>query len=166
MIFVTVGTEQFSFDRLIRAADLVAEEFKPEAVFVQVGHGVSLPTRCQWVRFFAFDQLVEQIIRARVVISHAGVGSLLTCLRLGKVPILMPRRQHLGEHVDDHQVELATRMAQIGYALLAERSEELAPLIREYEERQARMRIHASSEPPLATALSKYLDTIEPRFTR
>jgi len=157
MIFVSVGTERFPFDRLIRSADHLASQVNGEPVFVQLGHSTYLPRACQWTRFLSYQDLVEQIRRARIVITHAGAGSSLLCLQSGKVPIVVPRRKRFGEHVDDHQVELATRMAQLGSALLAERPEELLSLIQDAKTRQVTLRPLQPGTPSLATALSEYL---------
>lgn len=166
MIFVSVGTERFPFDRLVRAVDYLASQLDGEPCFVQLGHSSYRPTACRWTRFLPYPDLVEQIDRARIVISHAGVGSILLCTRLRKVPIVVPRFKRFGEHVDDHQVELARRMDQLGYALLAEQPEALRSLILEYEERQAKLRRETSPQPALATVLSEYLNTMDSRCTR
>ena len=54
-----------------------------------------------------FDELVEHVRRARVVVSHAGVGSVLTALANGKRPVVVPRLHRFGEAVDDHQLPFA-----------------------------------------------------------
>ena len=160
MILVTVGTERFPFDRLVRTVDQAASQLNGESIFVQLGHSTYLPMRCQWTRFLAYQALIEQLQQARVVVSHAGAGMLVLCARLGKVPIVIPRRRRFGEHVDDHQMGLATRMARSGFAVLAEPLEELVPLLRKDGQWHTQMDgLHASS-PGLAKALGAYLNEI------
>jgi UDP-N-acetylglucosamine transferase subunit ALG13 len=109
MIFVTVGSSRLPFDRLLGAVDRLEVD---ERVVVQ--HGVSsiAPAHAECVDFLAFDELVEHLRRARVVVTHAGVGSILTCLAERRRPLVVARRASLGESVDDHQVAFARRMAE------------------------------------------------------
>ena len=126
MIFVTVGTERFPFDRLVRSVDQAAEQLKGERVFMQLGAGQYLPRHCSWKRFLSFEEMLDCIREARLVVAHAGAGTILTCLKEGKKPLVMPRRCNQREHVDDHQLTLSRRMAELGYVWLAENSEEIS----------------------------------------
>ena len=157
MIFVTVGTERFPFDRLVKGMDEAAERLKGEPVFMQLGEGGYLPKRCGWTHFLSYVEFVEKIREARIIVSHAGAGSILTCKKLGKVPIVMPRLKEKGEHIDDHQVELARRMADLGHVLLAREAEEILPLIQKFENQEPSFPRPASSRSPLIRVLSDYL---------
>ena len=161
MIFVTVGTERFPFNRLIRVVDEAAAHVDGEAIFVQLGHSTYLPKRCQWARFLTYQELIGQLQQARVVVSHAGAGMLVLCARWGKVPIVIPRRRRFGEHLDDHQMELATRMARSGFVLLAEPLEELVPLLRRDGQRHPQTDGLDASPPGLAKALAAFLETCD-----
>lgn len=111
MIFVTVGTENFQFDRLLRMIDEgVARRLIKDDIFVQIGTTDYKPTSFKFIRFLAFNQMVEKITGADIVVSHAGVGSVLLSLSLGKIPIIIPRQKKFGEHLDDHQCEFARMM--------------------------------------------------------
>jgi UDP-N-acetylglucosamine transferase subunit ALG13 len=120
LIFVTVGTSE-PFDRLLRALPGGAEELVVQA-------GESSLQREHWRRltYVAFDELVELIRTARVVVTHAGVGTIMVALANGKRPIVMPRRAVFGEAVDDHQVGLARRLAGEGLVTFVETELELA----------------------------------------
>ncbi len=157
MIFFAVGTERFPFDRLIRTADAVQEQLKDEPVFVQLGPSGVIPQKCSWARLLSHSELVDRLREARMVVTHAGVGMLLLCVRLGKIPIMLPRQKRFGEHVDDHQIELAMKMAQLGYILLAEHPEEIAPLLLNHHDRSPAPPMASSPVPELATALLAYL---------
>ncbi len=159
MIFFSVGTERFPFDRLVRAADSVQESLKEEPVFVQLGQSSWVPHYCKWTAFLSYKELVERIVQARIVVMHAGVGSLLLCVQHGKIPIMIPRRKQFGEHVDDHQVELAMKMAERGYLLLAEEPKDILPLILEYEKRKPARPAVSSSSLRLSGALVQYLES-------
>jgi UDP-N-acetylglucosamine transferase subunit ALG13 len=153
MIFVSVGAERFPFDRLIEAADRAIRALSNERMFMQVGHSRYIPRACVWTRFLPYEELVKRIEQARVVVSHAGVGSLLLCARAGKVPIVVPRHHKFKEHVDDHQVELARRVAKLGYAILAEQPDELVSLLVECTKRAPAFPQATSSVSPLAQFL-------------
>jgi len=115
MIFVTVGSAE-PFDRLLRALPIPTEE----ALLVQTGASSIRPVGATCVPFMTFDEITNAIAAARVVISHAGVGTVLTALQHGKRPVLVPRRRRFSEAVDDHQVELAYRLAESGLAIVIE----------------------------------------------
>ncbi len=159
MILVSLGTEAFPFNRLIRAADDLAEKFAGEPVFVQTGicPDAVMPQKCPSARLMPYADLAARVNEARIVISHAGVGLLLMCLRAGKIPVVVPRRKKMGEHVDDHQLELARRMAQQGYVIMTENTDELVSIVSNYENLQKKSAAVSSSQSRLAKALSSYL---------
>lgn len=115
MIFVTVGTNEAPFDRLVRAVDGIGGD---ERVVCQHGASALRPSRATCVDYLSFDQLVEHVCRARAVVMHAGVGSLLVALAHGRRPIVVPRRHRFGEAVDDHQLPLARHLADSGLVRL------------------------------------------------
>ena len=155
MIFVTVGTEQYPFDRLIRAMDEVAGQLSGEPVLMQLGVGRFIPQACRWERSFSYTDMEGHIAQARVVVAHAGIGSILLSLRHGKIPVVMARRKSLREHVDDHQFEIAERMAQMGYVLHARQPSELVSLVLEYEQRRMSLALPPSSRRDFVESLAK-----------
>jgi UDP-N-acetylglucosamine transferase subunit ALG13 len=132
-IYVTVGFESFSFDRLLRAVDEALERHLIAGeVLVQNGHSRYKVHGCESRRFLNFDEVVSRLREADIVVSHAGVGTTLLCLALGKIPILLPRRAHFHEHVDDHQVEFARKMESEGRAIVAHDEGDLIDKINRY----------------------------------
>jgi UDP-N-acetylglucosamine transferase subunit ALG13 len=136
MIFVTVGTNEARFDRLLQG---VAEVATDEPVVIQHGHSTPIgPRTAALVDFLSFDQMVETIQKARVVISHAGVGSIMVALANGKRPVVVPRRAEFGEAVDDHQLQLGRRLAIAGLVTFVDSPRDLAVVIdASHEEVQA-----------------------------
>jgi UDP-N-acetylglucosamine transferase subunit ALG13 len=122
MIVVTIGTNEQPFDRLIRAA----RSLERDDLFVQYGSSREAHGHGEWVEFLTFDELSEKASAARAVVCHAGVGSIMMARRCGHRPIVMARRHHLGEAVDDHQLFLARRLAKSGIVTLVEDEHELA----------------------------------------
>jgi UDP-N-acetylglucosamine transferase subunit ALG13 len=107
VIFVTVGTHHQSFERLLDALGGLDEE-----LVVQYGPGTPPPEAKRAEAFMPFDAMLDAFREADKVITHAGVGSILCATREGHLPLVVPRRHDLGEHVDDHQVELTRALAE------------------------------------------------------
>ena len=116
MILVTVGTS-WPFERLVHAADDLAALIE-EPVIIQRGATVYVPRFAQHVEAVDETQMERWLLDARVVVSHAGAGSILSILQAGRPMILTPRMAHLGEVIDDHQFELASAMADRGQAVV------------------------------------------------
>ncbi len=117
MIVVTVGTNEAPFDRLLRALD---RERPAEEMLVQHGPSRVRPAGARCVEFLPYDELADAIRRARVVVMHAGVGSIMTALANGKRPVVVPRLRRFGEAVDDHQLDLGRRLHESGLVVLVE----------------------------------------------
>lgn len=126
MIVVAVGVSEFPFDRLLRA---VADVSPGERVVVQHGPSAIRPAGAECTPLLPLEQLAELVREARIVVTHAGVGSILLALANGKRPYVVPRRRRFGETVDDHQLESARRFATAGLVTLVEDPSELATAI-------------------------------------
>jgi UDP-N-acetylglucosamine transferase subunit ALG13 len=128
MILVTVGSCEYPFDRLLQA---VAELPADQPVVVQHGTSELRPPRAECFDFVPFEALVDYVRRASVVVTHAGIGSVLTSLANGKRPVVVPRRRRFGEAVDDHQVDSARRLAEIGLVSCVEDPQSLGRVLAE-----------------------------------
>ena len=124
MIFVTVGT-QGQFDRLIRTIDEWAGVRGITDVFAQTGPSDYRARHIRVERFIDPGEFRRCVESASLVVAHAGMGSIITALELGKQIIVMPRRAELGEHRNDHQVASAKRFAQQGRIIVALDEKEL-----------------------------------------
>ncbi len=120
LVVVTVGTEDYPFERLVRWVDSWLERAtRPVRCFMQ--HGTAAPPRLADGRpFLPFDDLLEAIREASVVVSHGGPATIALVHEAGMKPIVVPRVRSQGEHVDDHQVAFARRIAAQGAIELAE----------------------------------------------
>lgn len=113
MIFLTIGTHE-PFDRLVRAVDAwCLATGRQEEVFGQVTAprpGGHVPQHFRWVSRLSPADYADQVARADLLVSHAGMGSILTALHLGKPIVIMPRRGHLRETRNDHQFTTVQRL--------------------------------------------------------
>ena len=112
MIFVTVGTHEQPFNRLIKKVDdLVADGDIKEKVIVQTGFSTYVHQNCEAHKMMSFDDMQAALKKARIVITHGGPSSFIEALQFGKVPIVVPRQEKFHEHVNNHQVEFTELIA-------------------------------------------------------
>ena len=116
MIFVTVGTNEAPFDRLLSALS----SLEGHELLVQHGSSPIRPAGARCVESLPYDEVVETMRRADTVVTHAGVGSVLTAFAAGKRPVVVPRLRRFSEAVDDHQVEFARHLAPTALVSLVE----------------------------------------------
>jgi beta-1,4-N-acetylglucosaminyltransferase len=106
MIFVTVGNDFRNFDRLLKKMDEISP-LLPCEVLIQKGHSAYHPKNTNYFDFVPKNVFMEYLRKAKVVVSHAGIGTIILC-REERVPLLiLPRRKRYGEHMNDHQLEIA-----------------------------------------------------------
>lgn len=118
MIFVTVGTHDQGFERLVRKIDELVEEKKiKEKVIVQTGYTEYKPRKCKWFKFVSPGEFEKMCEKSDLIITHAGVGSIMTCLKLGKTAIVVPRLKKFNEHRDDHQLQITKELEKQGKIL-------------------------------------------------
>jgi UDP-N-acetylglucosamine transferase subunit ALG13 len=109
MIFVTVGTHEQPFNRLVKKIDeLKRDGVITEEVIIQTGFSTYEPKYCKWSKLIPYQQMLKNVEDARIVITHGGPASFIMPLQIGKIPIVVPRRKKYDEHVNNHQVEFAT----------------------------------------------------------
>ena len=113
MIFVTVGTHEQPFNRLIKKVDeLKRDGVITEDVIIQTGFSTYEPKYCTWSKLIPYQQMLKNVEDARIVITHGGPASFIMPLQIGKTPIVVPRQKKFDEHVNDHQVEFARNVAE------------------------------------------------------
>lgn len=141
MIFVTVGTHEQPFNRLVQKIDeLKRDGVITEDVMIQTGFSTYEPEYCKWSKLIPYQDMVKNVADARIVITHGGPASFIMPLQIGKTPIVVPRQHKFDEHVNDHQVEFARNVAQrMGTIILVEDIEKLGEAIRDYDQKVADM---------------------------
>lgn len=106
MIFVTVGTHEQQFDRLIKKIDeLKRDGIIEDEVVMQIGYSTYEPQYCEWKKLLTYNEMNEMYEKADIIITHGGPASFMKALELKKIPIVVPRQVKYAEHINDHQVE-------------------------------------------------------------
>ena len=141
MIFVTVGTHEQPFNRLIKAVDELKKEGSiTEDVIMQTGFSTYEPKYCKWSKLIPYQQMIKNVEDARIVITHGGPASFIMPLQIGKTPIVVPRQYKFGDPVNDHQVEFARNVAErMGTIIPVEDISTLGEVIKNYDEIVAKM---------------------------
>jgi UDP-N-acetylglucosamine transferase subunit ALG13 len=160
MIFATVGT-QLTFDRMLLALDTWAALHPEVQVIAQTGRSAKTYAHLQTCTNLDQRAFAETFAAARVIVAHAGMGTILTALDLGKPLILMPRRADLAEHRNDHQQDTAAEMARLSNVTVVESSEALCvALDRALATPQASGGVGVVVEPkPLIEAIRSFIWT-------
>jgi UDP-N-acetylglucosamine transferase subunit ALG13 len=132
MIFVTVGNsiKGVEFHRLIREMDEIARDLK-EDVVAQIGYIKDPPRHIRSFRYMNYVEIQTYFQQASMIVSHCGVGTVIHGLAHGKPIILLPRSKAHGEHIDDHQFELAHRLKGMEGIFVVEDVDQLRPTILE-----------------------------------
>lgn len=116
MIFVIVGSQKFSFDRLLKEVDrLLSEKRINEEVIVQRGHCTHRSVLYKEKQFMEQEEFQQHLQNCRVVITHGGSGAIINALKKKKKVIAVPRLAMFNEHVDNHQTEITQRFKQLNY---------------------------------------------------
>ncbi len=139
IVFVAVGTDPQSFDRLLVEIDrLAGKNFFPGPVFCQTGYSPYQPKHAAFKNFLSPEEFEEKIKNAELVISHGGAGSIGTALQYKKKCVAMARLQRFGEHANDHQLELVNALEREGRILVAKDEKGLEKKIGEAKQWQPR----------------------------
>lgn len=116
MIFVTLGSQKFQFNRLLKELDLLIDKkVIKENVFAQVGASDYKPKNYEYKDFITQDEFKDYISKCSFVITHAGTGAIITALKSNKKVIAIPRLAKYGEHVDDHQIQLIDEFKELNF---------------------------------------------------
>lgn len=110
MVFITLGSQKFQFNRLLKAVD---ELMLDEEVFAQIGYSDYKPVNYAYKEFLDRDEFLEIMGRADIVITHGGTGAIIGAVKKGKKVIAIPRLAKYGEHVDDHQLQLVEQLKRL-----------------------------------------------------
>lgn len=134
MIFVTVGTHEQQFNRLVEYMDEWAKK-NGEEVIIQIGFSTYEPQFAHYKKLYSFEEMNSLLKEARIVITHGGPSSFVSALKIGKIPIVVPRQKKYDEHINDHQIKFCREVKKrYGNILVVEEIEEIEMILEQYDE--------------------------------
>ncbi len=157
MILVTLGTQDKGFERLLKQVD---EEIKKgnikEKVIVQAGYTKYESVNMEIFDLIPADEFDDLVSKARLIITHAGAGSILSAVKKGKVVIAAPRLKKYGEHTNDHQLQIAKEFADKGYILELRDFQKLGKLLE--KSKTFKPKKFVSNTPNMIKLVSDYIE--------
>ncbi|HRQ42057.1 MAG TPA: glycosyltransferase [Chloroflexota bacterium] len=117
MILVTVGTHDHGFNRLVQPMDELAADLN-ETVVIQRGSSTYEPQHAGHFQLTTSEHMAQLTEAAAVIVTHAAAGAVILAMQKGKPLVVVPRRQQFGEHLDDHQLQLAKALEKQGKAAI------------------------------------------------
>jgi UDP-N-acetylglucosamine transferase subunit ALG13 len=158
VIFVTVGTE-LPFDRLVRTVEQWAGATKAPNVFAQIGLTTYRPASIRYQEFIEPEEYTRLFTTARVVVSHAGMGTILLALEYGKPLIVLPRLASLREHRNDHQLATSHWLVEAGKVYVASNESDLTDALNRLSEIEAKPRIGPYANEELLEAIHNFISS-------
>lgn len=159
MIFIVTGTQKFQMNRLLKQMDNLVEEGKiQEEVYAQIGNSDYIPKHYSWSKFLKHEEFEEKMESCDKLVTHSGVGSILSGITKRKPVIVVPRLKKYGEHVDDHQVQIAEAFSEKNYVLLCTEKDDLGEVLQECENH--RFERYVSNRSRVISTVRRYLDSI------
>jgi UDP-N-acetylglucosamine transferase subunit ALG13 len=166
MIFVTVGSE-LPFDRLVRIIDEWAEANHRHDVFAQIGPSKFRPAHVEFSPFLDPPEFRRRFERADIIVSHAGMGTVLTALEMGKPLLVMPRRAQLGEVRNDHQQATAEHLRERAQVHVAFGNDELRSALCDIDHLSAGGKISCFASSELVGTVRDFINEVaEQRLAR
>ncbi|WP_066716487.1 PssE/Cps14G family polysaccharide biosynthesis glycosyltransferase [Clostridium sp. Marseille-P299] len=134
MIFVTLGSQKFQFNRLLVAVDeLVEKEVIKEKVIAQIGYSDYIPRNYDYEKFLDREEFDKRMKESNFVITHSGTGAIMSAVNYGKKVIAVPRNSLYGEHVDDHQLQILKQFEEMNIICACYDPKDLGRYIEEIE---------------------------------
>ncbi len=156
LIFVTVGTHNQDFTRLLKEIDEIAERID-ERIVIQTGHTKYMPKNAEHFAFGSRKELGRLNKEARIIITHGGAGSIIFALQFNKPTVVVPRLKRFGEHINDHQLELTKELETGGKVVGVYDIEDLEKKIKEVDSLKA----EASKKPEMIVIIKDFLRSLE-----
>ena len=156
MILVTVGTD-LPFDRMVRVIDDWAHKNGRKDVFAQIGQGGWEPNHIRFAHFISPTEFAKYFVSASVIISHAGMGTILSALCHGKPILVMPKKASLGEHRNEHQTATARRMMEIGGVNVAFDEEDLRAKLDHLDDLEIGRKIGKFAAKSLVSGIQEFI---------
>lgn len=159
MIFITVGSQKFQFDRLLQAVDeLIEKKVITETVFAQSGYSRYTPKHYPSKQFLDHDEFERMTGKADIVLTHGGTGVIIGAVKKGKKVIAVPRLARYGEHVDDHQLQLIAQFRDLNLICSCQDLSRLSDAL--VEVRETEYQTYESNTGIIIASIADYIDAI------
>ena len=156
MIFVTLGSQKFQFNRLlIKVDELIEKKVINDEVFAQIGASDYKPKNYKYVEFMSSDEFADMESKMDLLITHGGTGAIVGAVKKGKRVIAVPRLSKYGEHVDDHQTQLLEQFDGMGMIKACYELDELEQIYKQIYELQPVL--YKSNTKQIITSIEKFL---------
>lgn len=159
MIFVTLGSQKFQFNRLLIEIDRLIEEGKiTEKVFAQTGYSDYKPKNYKFNKFLNRDEFNDIMSKCDKVITHGGTGAIIGAVKKGKKVIAIPRLSKYGEHVDDHQLQITKQFSDMNLSRSINKIDELEECLVEIE--KLKFNSYVSNNKNILSSLEDFIEKI------
>lgn len=157
MIFITLGSQKFQFNRLLKAMDQLVEQGKIiEEVFAQTGYSDYKPKNYAFKPFLDRDEFAKITERADIVVTHGGTGAIIGAVKKGKKVIAVPRLAKYGEHVDDHQLQLVGQFQELNLIYECDDCRQLGEAITNIKD--MKFNVYISNTGTIIDSIEKFLE--------
>lgn len=157
MIFLTLGSQKFQFNRLLKAVDKLVEIHKiKDEIFAQTGYSDYKPNYYPYKNFLDRDEFSSMIDKCELVITHGGTGAIITAVKRGKKVLAVPRLAEYGEHVDNHQEQIIKEFKESNLIWSCDDCEKL-DIDLEFA-RRAKFRTYSSNTKKIIDSIDQFLN--------
>ena len=157
MIFLTVGT-QLPFDRLVNMVDRWAKSHNSEEVIAQIGDSSLQPKNMQYSAYMTAQECKACFENSDIIVSHAGMGTILTALDLGKQLVIVPRQSSMGEHRNDHQLATAEKFKHFPLIQTVLDLSQLGDVLDQAKESTSSMTVKSTASSSLLQAVASFIN--------
>ena len=159
MILVTLGTQDKSFERLVKEIDELKEKkIIKDKVIVQLGFTKYKSKHLETFDLIESERLNELIKEANLIITHGGVGSILSGLKFGKKVIAVPRLKKYQEHTNDHQKQIVDEFYNTGYILKCDNPKNLENVLKQVDSFKPKK--YKSNTTNMVKIIEDFIDSI------
>lgn len=154
MIFVTLGTQDKKFPRLLNEVEnLINKGIINDEVIAQIGSTKYESKKIKLIDYLSRKELLDYIKESKYIITHGGVGTIIDSLDLNKKVIAMPRLKKFKEHVNDHQLEIVNEFSKLGYIIDGSNLEDAINKINDFEPKK-----YKSNNDNFVKLIENYID--------
>ena len=157
MIFITLGSQKFQFNRLLREVDSLIEKgmITKKEVFAQIGYSDYIPKNYEYKNFLDRDEFKRMMDNSNIVITHGGTGAIVGAFKKGKKVIAVPRLEEFNEHVDNHQLQIVQQFENMQFIKSVINIENLELAIREIQ--KIEFKKYVSNTTNIISSIENYI---------